>query len=130
MLRLPISVWLAAALVALLLAGCEKHTPWLYPACANLDPLTQVNEPANPLYYPDVQEIVDGNCVGCHTAGGIAPFPLTTYDDVAAESGPMRTDVVAGIMPPFLPDPCCGQYLHNIQLNDTQIATIAAWIDH
>jgi hypothetical protein len=30
-------------------------------------------------FYEDVAPILDAQCVGCHRAGGIAPFLLTDY---------------------------------------------------
>ncbi|MDQ3778274.1 MAG: monooxygenase, partial [Actinomycetota bacterium] len=35
--------------------------------------------PARPTYFQDVKPILDARCTGCHQAGGIAPFKLTSY---------------------------------------------------
>jgi hypothetical protein len=34
-----------------------------------------------PTWHEDVAPIVVGSCAECHHAGGIAPFPLVTYED-------------------------------------------------
>src|SRR5678815_1008713 len=38
---------------------------------------------AAPTWYGDVQPIVAAKCEGCHAAGGIGPFALTSYSQVA-----------------------------------------------
>src|SRR5690349_17959866 len=42
--------------------------------------------PASVTYYKHVQPIIQNHCLGCHLAGGIAPFPLTSYEEVAAKA--------------------------------------------
>src|SRR5580765_1575158 len=36
--------------------------------------------PGSVTFHRDVQPITQANCIKCHYAGGIGPFPLTTYD--------------------------------------------------
>jgi hypothetical protein len=36
-----------------------------------------------PTWSEDVAKIMFGNCTSCHRLGGMAPFSLTTYDDVS-----------------------------------------------
>jgi hypothetical protein len=38
--------------------------------------------PLGPTYQADVKPLVEQRCQSCHVEGGIAPFALTTYDDV------------------------------------------------
>src|SRR5262245_54016030 len=80
-------------------------------------------------YYRDVKPLVEQRCTRCHVAGGIAPFALTSYDDLASRAGVIKDAVVQRIMPPWLAAPGCTQYEHDISLSDAQIATIARWVD-
>ncbi len=41
-------------------------------------------------YARDVQPLVQSRCQGCHREGGIAPFALETYEQVAAQADAMR----------------------------------------
>jgi hypothetical protein len=82
-----------------------------------------------PTYWADVKPIVDAKCNGCHVPGGIAPFALTTYEEVSGHQSAIRAAVEARTMPPWPADPGCNDYLNDRSLTDEQIATIVAWVD-
>lgn len=49
-------------------------------------------------FYEDVAPIVYANCVGCHRAGGIAPFPLlTSYEEALRVGALMAIEMVCRI---------------------------------
>jgi hypothetical protein len=52
-------------------------------------------------WYQDVAPIVAEHCMGCHQAGGIGPFDLTTYDMASENAGRMLDAVETGVKPPF-----------------------------
>lgn len=84
--------------------------------------------PQSATYYRDVKSIVDEKCVKCHTAGGIAPFSLSTFADVSRVKDAIGPAISVGIMPPWPPSKDCGQYADDRSLSEAQIATINAWI--
>jgi hypothetical protein len=84
----------------------------------------------SPTWWEDVAPIVYQNCLGCHTAGGIAPFTLESYADVkspVAEVMALATE--QRTMPPWHADNSgsCNTYRDARWLSDEQIATIGAW---
>jgi hypothetical protein len=81
-----------------------------------------------PTYWHDVQPILAGRCVQCHTDGGIGTFPLTGYADVKAVGEVVANEVEARLMPPWkaVGGPA---YTNDPSLTDDQIATIRAWVD-
>lgn len=87
--------------------------------------------PAGPTYRADVAPILAARCVGCHEEGGIAPFTLTTYGDVAPLAEAIRSVTESRQMPPFLPDNSgsCATYVDAPWLGDGELATLAAWAD-
>ena len=86
--------------------------------------------PANaPTYFHDVKPIVDARCVKCHTDGGIAPFPLTNYQEVKSLKGAVKNAVTEEIMPPYLAGDGCTSYKHDTSLSDQQITTIEKWVE-
>jgi hypothetical protein len=83
---------------SILLTGC-----WFLIACGSeLEPPgTDPDPSAQTTWYQHVAPIVAEHCMSCHQAGGIAPFPLTSYDDVIELAPAMLAAVEAGIMPPW-----------------------------
>lgn len=88
--------------------------------------------PANgPTYYEDVAPILMENCASCHRAGGIASFPLLTYEQAKTAAGAIRSTTEQRIMPPFNLDNSgsCNTFHEARWLADEDIATIAAWVE-
>jgi peroxiredoxin len=56
-------------------------------------------------YHARISRILQRNCVECHRAGGVAPFGLETYDDVASHAGMIGKQVERGAMPPWFAAP-------------------------
>ena len=52
-------------------------------------------------YHNRISRIVQQNCLECHRAGGLAPFPLETHGQVVAKAGMIRKMVDRGLMPPW-----------------------------
>ena len=90
--------------------------------------------PGDPTWYQDVAPLVVGHCQSCHVDGGIAPFPLTTYEEAAPVARMMADMVDAGLMPPFgaVPRGDCAPrtgFLDDPRLSSTEIATLRTWAD-
>lgn len=86
---------------------------------------------ASPRYYEDVAPILARNCVSCHQDGGVAPFPLITYEDAVGYAAAMPAAVRTRQMPPWGADNSgdCNTYEDARWLTDAEIATIAAWAE-
>ena len=80
-------------------------------------------------YYQDVKPLVDAKCVGCHSADGIAPFPLTTYEELVEMAGVALVNVENKTMPPWPPNPDCNDYFADRSMSDEQIALFKAWVE-
>lgn len=57
---------------------------------------------SSPTWHADVAPLVAGHCQGCHTPGGIAPFPLETYAQAKLWAPAIPDIIRLGEMPPFL----------------------------
>jgi hypothetical protein len=94
--------------------------------------LACANDPAPsdaPTWHADVAPLVASRCEGCHTAGEIAPFPLTTYAEVSAVGEAVKAAVTDRRMPPWLAGGDCTEYRDDQSLTDEEIATVGAWVD-
>ncbi|MCI0360035.1 MAG: redoxin family protein [Planctomycetaceae bacterium] len=96
--------YLADALEALL-AGRQPHVAATSaPGCV-LDLPPKPGADLSLTYHNRISRIVQAHCVECHRDGGVAPFSLTTYEDVAAHAPMIKQVVEQGIMPPWFAAP-------------------------
>ena len=105
-------------------------------ACGN-NPMTGTGGGAGggsanaPTYYKDVLPITQVSCNTCHTAGGIAPFALDSYDAAKLKVALMADATANKRMPPWLASKACGgPFVGDRSLSDDQIATIAQWFQN
>lgn len=83
---------------------------------------------AQTTWSEDVAIIIYDNCTTCHRPGGIAPFSLMDYSSAATYSYPIVTEVFAGTMPPWSPDPSYQSYAHERLLSQNEIQTLIDWL--
>ncbi len=81
------------------------------------------------VYHRDLKPLIDQKCGTCHVAGGIAPFALTTYDEVKSHAAAIKSAVAARTMPPWPANNDCNSYLNDRSLSDDEIATIVGFVD-
>jgi hypothetical protein len=80
-------------------------------------------------YFQHVKPLVDAKCGGCHSDTGIAPFALTTYDELNEMAGVALVNVENKTMPPWPPNPDCNEYVGDRSLSDDQIELFKAWVE-
>jgi hypothetical protein len=90
---------------------------------------TRAAAPTAPVFTRDVAPILFAHCVSCHRTNQIGPMTLTSYADVRPWARAIRSKVVAREMPPWGADPRYGRFKNDWSLSQTQIDTIAAWVD-
>jgi mono/diheme cytochrome c family protein len=78
-------------------------------------------------YYKDVLPITQVACQGCHTTGGIGPFPLLTVGDAQTNAAAMAAAVQARTMPPWMPSSSCQDFQNARVLTQDQVNTIYSW---
>lgn len=81
-------------------------------------------------YSKHVAPIVQKHCVACHRSGEIAPFTLTSYDDVANWSATIREVVQEKRMPPWHAEAEAGKFLNDRRLADSEKKLLFDWIDN
>jgi mono/diheme cytochrome c family protein len=86
-------------------------------------------------YHKDVRPILEARCVGCHSAGGIAPFDLTSYASAKNWADAIVSATSSRRMPPWGAQETgeCKPphaWKDDIRLSDVQIAQLAAWRTH
>ena len=134
-LEAPRHRFLADALDAVLAGGTPRVAATDAPGCAlELDPtLASAGTATTPTYHGRISRIIQANCVECHRPGGVGPFSLLTYDDVASRAGMIRRQVSRGAMPPwFAAPPPAGEFSHwrnDRSLSAEDKADLLAWLE-
>jgi mono/diheme cytochrome c family protein len=81
----------------------------------------------SPTFTRDIAPIVWQNCVACHHAGEVAPFTLTSYEDVKKRAKQVAKITHSRTMPPWKAEPGFGDFQDERRLTDAQIALIQTW---
>lgn len=80
-------------------------------------------------YHHDVAPVIGGRCTSCHMQNGLAPFSLTTYEDVVTHLDAVVKATNARRMPPWPAGNACTTYRNDHSLTQEQILTIGRWAE-
>jgi hypothetical protein len=82
-------------------------------------------------FHENVQPLIQKHCMNCHVRGGIAPFPLESYEDAVEYAADIQSAVLTREMPPWHVDESgeCGTFKDSKSLTDEEIATFSKWVD-
>jgi peroxiredoxin len=80
-------------------------------------------------YARDVAPILSVNCVQCHRDGDVAPYPLTSYEDVAKRAKLIASITSDRTMPPWKAQPNFGHFKDERRLSDDEIRLIGEWAE-
>ncbi len=81
----------------------------------------------NPNWCSHVAPIIYKNCTPCHTSGGIAPIPLSTYEQTKLIGSSVVSATKSKYMPPFPANLEKRRYAHEMVLSPYEIDVIRGW---
>ena len=76
-----------------------------------------------------IAPLIYQHCTTCHRAGEVAPFPLTSYAEVAAHGPTIRFVTGIRYMPPWKADAQYTHFLDENTLTTAEIQRIKDWVD-
>jgi mono/diheme cytochrome c family protein len=79
-------------------------------------------------FNQQIAPIVYSKCAGCHRPGESAPFPLTSYPEVAKRGALIAAVTAKRVMPPWHAAPAAVAYRDERRLTDEQIALLQTWV--
>ncbi len=82
-----------------------------------------------PTWSSRIASIVYAKCTPCHRPGEIAPFGLTSYDEVASSALQIKAVTQSRYMPPWKPAHEWGEFMGDRSLSDDEVSAIARWVD-
>lgn len=81
-------------------------------------------------YSQHIARIFNNRCVECHRSGEIAPFTLTSYDDVLGWEDTILEVIESNRMPPWFANPNHGSFSNDSRLTDEEKSLIRKWVNN
>lgn len=81
-------------------------------------------------YSNQVSRILQRRCVECHRDGGIAPFAMDSYAEVAGWAETMREVVADQRMPPWHANPRFGHFSNDNRMPDEERQILNQWVEN
>ncbi len=79
-------------------------------------------------YYQDIRPILTENCVGCHTAEGVA-WSMDDAEETYERHRMIARMVTGRSMPPWLAEPGHQDYEGDLSLSDAALALVSRWVE-
>ncbi len=118
---------LAEALTEIL-AGKEVSVAFTEPKGCIIGRVRDVKEDSEVTYSNQIARLFNQRCVECHREGQIAPFTMTSYEDVAGW-GEMIAEVVREQrMPPWHANPAHGEFSNENVLSKAEKEMVYTWV--
>jgi peroxiredoxin len=121
--------YVAAALDELL-AGKPVSTPNTEAVGCYISRADRKSPSGEITYTNEISRLMQDYCIRCHRSGQIAPFSLTSYDDVAAWAETMREVIDEGRMPPWHANPAYGHFSNDASMPESAKQLFRKWIDN
>ncbi len=80
-------------------------------------------------YRQQIAPLLAKKCVGCHSAGNIGPFAMSSYEKVKSSSAMIEEVVMDRRMPPWDADPHYGKFTNDRSLAPAEARTLLHWIE-
>jgi mono/diheme cytochrome c family protein len=85
--------------------------------------------PREVTFSKDVAPVLFAKCVSCHRPGEVAPFSLLSFREARPWAQSIKHEVRQRKMPPWKADLRFGEFREARVLTDSEIRTLAAWVD-
>lgn len=119
-----------AVAVEEVLAGKDVSKPYAEAPGCLIGRVKRPDPSGDVTYSKQIARLLQRRCVECHHEGQVAPFSLTSYDEVAGWAEMIREVVHERRMPPWLASPEHGRFKNNPSLTDEELRLLDEWIDN
>jgi hypothetical protein len=80
-------------------------------------------------FNKEIVRILAKSCMSCHHTGGLAPMPLTNYQEARPWAKAIKEEVLEHRMPPWHSVTGYGEFANDPSLANREIDFITAWVD-
>lgn len=100
------------------------------PAGCHIGRVKQVEPTGEITFTKHIAPILNARCVSCHREGELAPFTLTSFDDVQGWEDTILEVIEENRMPPWSADPAHGTFANDARLSDKEKEILFAWVEN
>jgi peroxiredoxin len=111
-----------------LLAGKPVSCPVTESVGCHIGRVKSPDETAAVTYSNQVARIFQRHCVECHRPGEIAPFSLTSYDEVVGWADTIAEVIEDQRMPPWHANPQHGRFANERLMTDAEKQSVYEWV--
>lgn len=111
-----------------LLAGKPVSQPETKPPGCIIGRVFEPSGECKYVYTRDIAPILNRHCVECHRKGQIAPFALTSYEDVAGWGETIAEVIEDQRMPPWHASPQHGKFSNDARMSEAEKQIIYDWV--
>lgn len=113
-----------------LLAGEVVSTPKTKPIGCHIGRVPESDPVGDITFTKHIAPILNQHCRECHRSGEVAPFQLTTYEDVLGWEDTILEVIADNRMPPWFADPKHGQFSNDARLTQKERNLLQTWVDN
>lgn len=113
-----------------LLAGSEVSTPTTKPIGCYIGRVPKSDPIGDITFTKHIAPILNQHCRECHRSGEVAPFSLTSYEDVLGWEDTILEVVADNRMPPWFADPKHGTFSNDARLTQKERDLLQTWVDN
>jgi peroxiredoxin len=111
-----------------LLAGRPVSVPATEPKGCLIGRAREAKDNSPVTYTNQIARLIQKRCLECHREGQIAPFAMTSYEEVAGWGDMIAEVVRERRMPPWHANPAFGRFSNENRLSDDEQALIQTWV--
>lgn len=113
-----------------LLSGQAPSVPRTEPEGCYIGRVKKVEPHGEITYNNQIVRIINDHCLECHRSGQIAPFTLTSYEDILGWEDTILEVIGENRMPPWFADPAHGKFSNDSRLTPRQKKLIRKWVSN
>ncbi|MEQ9406952.1 MAG: redoxin domain-containing protein [Fuerstiella sp.] len=113
-----------------LLAGGQVSVPQTEAIGCHIGRVSRVAPTGDVTWSRQVSRIFNRRCVECHRAGEVAPFSLTSYQDVIGWEDTILEVIADDRMPPWFANPSHGSFANDSRLTEEEKRLVRTWVQN
>lgn len=113
-----------------LLAGKEVSVPKTEVVGCHIGRVRETEPTGTVTYTKHIAKIINSRCVECHRDGELAPFTLTSYEDLMGWEDTICEVIEENRMPPWFANPEHGTFHNDARLSKEEKELIYQWVEN